>query len=169
MSNVIRHQWQAHEYEWFLLVVEIYLHPLTQYVLRHQVALQWRDISAIVPQINGNSSFRSTSKYSTPFSGPFVRGIHRYPVDSPTKGQQHRERFFVITSSWTMTYLGLCSVNLRFHTQLWGQVCLYIWIYIYRQTSNIRRALVGNIIVDHPDVVGASPVGAAPTTSSYST
>ena len=37
----------------------------------------------------------------------------------------------------------------------------------YRQVSNIRRTLVGNKIVDHSDVVGASPVGAAPTTSSY--
>ena len=42
------------------------------------------------------------------------------------------------------------------------------WIY-YRQVSNIRRTLVGNSIVDHSDVVGASPVGAAPTTSSFST
>ena len=40
---------------------------------------------------------------------------------------------------------------------------------IYRKTSNIRRTLVGNKIVDHADVVGASPVGAAPTTSSFST
>ena len=39
----------------------------------------------------------------------------------------------------------------------------------YRQTSNIRRTLVGNSIVDHSDVVGAAPVGAAPTTSSFST
>ena len=39
----------------------------------------------------------------------------------------------------------------------------------YRQVSNIRRTLVGNWIVDHSDVVGASPVGAAPTTSSFST
>ena len=39
----------------------------------------------------------------------------------------------------------------------------------YRQVSNISRALVGNKIVDHSDVVGASPVGAAPTTSSFST
>ena len=38
-----------------------------------------------------------------------------------------------------------------------------------RKTSNIRRTLVGNKIVDHSDVVGASPVGAAPTTSSFST
>ena len=36
--------------------------------------------------------------------------------------------------------------------------------YAYRQVCNIRRTLVGNKIVDHSDVVGASPVGAAPTT-----
>ena len=40
---------------------------------------------------------------------------------------------------------------------------------MYRKVSNIRRTPVGNKIVDHSDVVGASPVGAAPTTSSFST
>ena len=39
----------------------------------------------------------------------------------------------------------------------------------YRQLSNISRTLVGNKIVNHSDVVGAPPVGAAPTTSSFST
>ena len=39
----------------------------------------------------------------------------------------------------------------------------------YRKTSNISRTLAGNKIVDNSDVVGASPVGAAPTTSSFST
>ena len=39
----------------------------------------------------------------------------------------------------------------------------------YRQTSNISRTLVGNKIVDHSNVVEASPVGAAPTTSSFLT
>ena len=39
----------------------------------------------------------------------------------------------------------------------------------HRKTSNKRRTLVGNKIVDQSDVVGASPVGAAPTTSSFST
>ena len=38
----------------------------------------------------------------------------------------------------------------------------------YRKTSNISHTLVGNTIVDHSDVVRASPVGAAPTTSSFS-
>ena len=34
---------------------------------------------------------------------------------------------------------------------------------IYRQTSNIRRTLLGDKIVDHLDVVEASLVDAAPT------
>ena len=33
---------------------------------------------------------------------------------------------------------------------------------------DIRRALVGNKIVDYSDVVGASTVATAPTTSSFS-
>ena len=41
--------------------------------------------------------------------------------------------------------------------------------YSYRKTSNISRTLVGNEIVDNSNVVGASPVGTAPTTSSFST
>ena len=39
----------------------------------------------------------------------------------------------------------------------------------HREISDIKRTLVGNTIVDHSDVVGASPVGAAATTSSFST
>ena len=40
---------------------------------------------------------------------------------------------------------------------------------IYCQNSNISRILVGNKLVDHSDAVGASPVDAAPTPSSFST
>ena len=40
---------------------------------------------------------------------------------------------------------------------------------MYCQVSNIRRTSAGNEIVDLSDVVGASPVGIAPTTSSFST
>ena len=56
----------------------------------------------------------------------------------------------------TSHYLNKCGL----HIASWG---------IYRHTSNIRRTSVGNQIVDHSDVVGASPVGAAPTTSSSPT
>ena len=40
---------------------------------------------------------------------------------------------------------------------------------IYRKISNISRTSVGIKIVVHSDIVGASPAGAAPTTSSFST
>ena len=36
---------------------------------------------------------------------------------------------------------------------------------MYYQTCNISRTLVGKKLVDHLDVVGAPPLGAAPTTS----
>ena len=39
----------------------------------------------------------------------------------------------------------------------------------YSQRYNISGTLAGNNIVDHSDVVGPSPVGDAPTTSSFST
>ena len=39
----------------------------------------------------------------------------------------------------------------------------------YPQTSILSPCLVGNEIVDHSDVVGASLIGAAPTTPSFST
>ena len=39
----------------------------------------------------------------------------------------------------------------------------------YRQTSNISHTLVDKKIVGHSDVFGASPVGAAPATFSFST
>ena len=42
-------------------------------------------------------------------------------------------------------------------------------IWTTRKTSNISHTLVGNKIVYNSDVVGASPVGAAATTSSFST
>ena len=47
--------------------------------------------------------------------------------------------------------------------------CMNIILITVRQTSNISRTLAGNKLVDHSDVEGASPVGAAPTASSFST
>ena len=73
-----------------------------------------------------------------------------------------------------------CHGKVAFHCILY--MCAYMLDFIlswsnpnksslnaYSQTSNIKGTLVGNKIVDHSDVVGASPVGIAPTTSSFST
>ena len=39
----------------------------------------------------------------------------------------------------------------------------------YHQTSNTSHSLVDNNLADQSDAIGASSVGAAPTTSSFST
>ena len=70
-------------------------------------------------------------------------------------------------------------VNGTVHTRKYSHgLCVVVFCYClvqgilthirhrYRKVSNIRRTLVGSKIVDHSDVVRASPVGTAPTTSS---
>ena len=64
--------------------------------------------------------------------------------------------------------LGICMALTRQQALAWTNNDPIHW-HICGQTSNIIRTLEGNQIVDHSDVVGASPVGAAPTTSSFST
>ena len=59
--------------------------------------------------------------------------------------------------------------NYQCYAQYWIYTILSNDFLFYRQVSNISRTLLGNWIVDHSDVVGASPVGAASTTSSFST
>ena len=49
-----------------------------------------------------------------------------------------------------------------------GTGAVVSWKYKYHQTSYTSRTLAGNNIVDPSDVVGASPVGADPSTSSFS-
>ena len=62
-------------------------------------------------------------------------------------------------------YMQLCCTLL-----CWGSsICAQWFQVMYRQVSDISGTLVGNQIIDHSNVVGASPVGAAPTTSSFST
>ena len=67
---------------------------------------------------------------------------------------------------WYSLSIRLFSFNMQ---DVYGKLFFFKHFSHYRPVSNIRRTLVGNEIVDHSDVVGASPVGAAPTTSSFST
>ena len=61
------------------------------------------------------------------------------------------------------------ACNIQIHLKMVVNTAGRVSMDSYRQISNISRTLIGNKIVDHSDVVGASPVGAAPTTSSFST
>ena len=83
--------------------------------------------------------------------------------------------FCVITHPYSYFHGGLNkpqSKLINYILLLYVNVIIYLCPYpdiSYRKVSNIRRTLEGNKIVDHSYVVGASPVGAAPTTSSFST
>ena len=66
-----------------------------------------------------------------------------------------------LTETWTI--LSMILKHFFFNWVLWENFLIYC------QASNISRILEGNKTVDHSDVVGASPVGAAPTTSSFLT
>ena len=59
---------------------------------------------------------------------------------------------------------------MKFQFHFYAQIIYKPYIHdIYRKTSNISRTFFDNKIVDNSDVVGAPPIGAAPTTSSFST
>ena len=68
-----------------------------------------------------------------------------------------------------MMVIWKASVQITAFIPPWKHTRYMYSITRYHQTSHIIRTLVGNETVDHSDVVGASPVGAAPTTSSFST
>ena len=69
----------------------------------------------------------------------------------------------MLSAKWQPFFEGETQQNITKHEQHIS------WDVMYHKTSNISRTLVGNKIVDNSDVVGASPVGAAPTASSFST
>ena len=74
--------------------------------------------------------------------------------------------FFKVVLSAPDQCIQASMVHTLIQRTLWER---YLLQTRYRKTSNIRRTLVGNKIVDQSDVVGASPVGAAPTTPSFLT
>ena len=106
----------------------------------------------------------------------------------PGKGDMHTRISYTCSIShnyahrflalWVIVVTGLLLFDLCYSLtyflselphRYWGTVMINLVLQKYRQVSNIRRTLVDNKIVDHSDVVGASPVGSAPTTSSFST
>ena len=77
------------------------------------------------------------------------------------QNRERRQLYFLSSAHVLKRTIGLLS--------RWTWQMHLVSVDKFRQTSNIRHTWVGNKIVDHSDVVGASPVGAAPTTSSFST
>ena len=63
----------------------------------------------------------------------------------------------------------IIPLNINRKIQEYKKISSCIWgchqIFIYGQTCDMSRSLVGDKLVDHSDVVGASPVTVAPPTS----
>ena len=131
-------------------------------------------------------------KYQSSVSLAFVRRIHRWLVNSPHKGPVTQKMFpFDDIIMWNNIHQ-YCSLNwyidslmldcsnsnalamellqscTKSSTCPFNRIGLNYYLF-YRKVSNIRCTLVGNKIVDHSDVVWELPVGAVPTTSSFST
>ena len=87
-----------------------------------------------------------------PITGHLFVRDHQWLVDSPHK--------------WPVMWKKLpCHDIIKVKSQALAPITLSSDTE-YRQTSNICHTLVVNKLVGHSDVVGASPVSAAPTTSS---
>ena len=104
-----------------------------------------------------------TSSYSS-----FCHGTSSYVYHTCVLITRVSTVIFTISIIWIITTL---IAIYRKENIVWHQECYIerVLIMMYRQTSKIRRTLDGNKIVDHSDVVGASPVDATPTTSSLNT
>ena len=102
--------------------------------------------------------------YRYPWAG-CIEVFHRYNLFQACNIQYHYNSDRVDTSSCEERYS--LYFFILFCNKCWPQN--FLWISTYRKTTNISRTLLGNQIVDHWHVVGASPVGAAPTATSLST
>ena len=81
--------------------------PITQKMSQFHDAIMYVIVSAIAPQIASISIVCSTvssgapqRKHQSSESLAFLRGIHRWPVDSPHKGPVTGKFFYLMTSSW---------------------------------------------------------------------
>ena len=105
---------------------------------------------------------------------PSLLGLSMDSIDAKNLDSYHRIN--LCRTRFIFINIKISSYVLSFVNMMVAQVIEILcsgrkWpVYLaYRKTSNISRTLVGDKIVDNSDVVVASPVGAAPTTSSFST
>ena len=74
--------------------------------------------------------------------------------------------FIINIENYLLEY---CSENKRKSSCNLIVTNLHISIILLSQNSKKRQTLIGNEFADHSDVIGALPVGSAPTASSFLT
>ena len=95
------------------------------YICGHNIALQWRIMRTMVSQITGASiacsavcSGADQRKHQNSAPLAFVRGIHRWPADSPHKGPVTRKMFpfydVILVNQPLQMYRFLCTIVVVF-------------------------------------------------------
>ena len=125
-------------------------------------------------------------KHQSSASLAFVRGIHRWLVNSPHKGPVTL-KLFLFNDVVMQSFIGHYGSNMPLNVR-WSSCEIRAWITknIYRKIFNIKRTKSQSLNVsrlglqlsvwyiedkskmENEDVVGAAPTGAAPTTSEWS-
>ena len=144
-----------------------------EYRLCYLIWSQWCDMSIEAAQITGNST-NSTACSCYQWRNHEIITCEGHPSVSPSQRDSNVECLLCLDIIMSM---GQCKKDVTSLHLSYTNLLMYIAVYDmswcklskYRQVSNIRRTWVGNEIVHHSDVIGASPVGAAPTPSSFST
>ena len=155
------YKWHPHKSVWYISHAE---HFISNQKTRGCMIETWMPSANLVAN-SGNTIYRVSV---------IVKWIHRNKLQWSFLLKHKCFKMFTILFRLVFTHWGWYKIsNYGFVPNRWQAIIptnggLVYWC-IYRQVSNIRRTLIGNWIVDHSDVVGASPVGAAPTTSSFST
>ena len=165
--------WTLHAAAVLLDCFNISLHsPHRNDVIMAAIASQITSLAIVISTFYSEADQR---KHQSSASLAFVPGIHRGPVT--------RKMFpFHNVIMLMANKLHVVKAVQGIVSGIWKTVAIPAghssqqWIAdyretiaTYRRTSNISCTLVGNKIVDYSDVVGASPVRAAPTLSSFST
>ena len=136
------------------------------------VARETSSIATIVPSTTPGMWFNQLEHMHTGWGHDLGFFIKRFPYQNCMYHKTGSVRFSMNLSNVqrliSLLILAESNVWLPHHSRIEIHL-VHEHKYTYHQTSNISRTLVGNTIVDHSDVVGASPVGTAPTTSSFST
>ena len=105
-------------------------------------------MGAIASQITSLTIVYSTiysdvhkKKHQSSASLAFVRGIHRWPVNSPHKGPVTRKCFHVMTSSWKWCWITFLCISKVFELRvLVNKNCWRSWFYKFSNNFNKLNA-----------------------------
>ena len=149
------------KFQWHLIITRLIIHVYISLKYSHKMIhnLPWREVWSIFYVICYNRT--CYNKFQLKLPNRYVFQI--YINKNQSISIKNKKCLYLYQTMWTL------SISQGLMTQYEDRIHVCINILSYRKTSNIRGTSVGNNIVDHSDVVGALPVGAAATTSSFST